>query len=170
MSGALEAAAVAVVALVTQALVELGDLEAKPAELTAAEAVTPAAAQLEADLLGVAAQAEGLAARKGAALHRALDPGIDPVEVAAQLNHGLPAAADAEAAIAIAAPVVTATILVAIAAIGLRTAVAIIGLLGAALAITLRHGRSSGEGGRNDRERNKEFTHEMLLFGYEEPV
>ena len=139
----LEAAAVAVVALRMQAPLKLGDLETELAELAAPDPVPLAAAQLEADLADVAAQAERLAARQGAPLHRTLDPGIDPVEIAAQLEHGLPAPAIVEAA----------TALIVEPAVAL-TAVATVMLLGATLPIALRHGGSGGEGGRNDRERD----------------
>ena len=82
---ALEAAAVAVVALEAQALLEPVDLGPKRRELAAGDAVAGGALQLTLDRIGLAAQADRLALRDDPAVDRTLDAVLDPLEVAAQL-------------------------------------------------------------------------------------
>jgi hypothetical protein len=81
----LVAAAVAVLTLDAQALLEPIDLHPKGAELTAADAVAAGEAQPALDLVRLAGQAVGLALGDDPALDRTLDPALGAAKVAKQL-------------------------------------------------------------------------------------
>src|SRR5687768_11975697 len=136
----LAATAVAIATLVTQPLLELIDPLVQLGELTSRESVTTGTLEPVADLVRLAAEAQGLARRDDTATRGLIDPLLDLVDPDHQLPDGT----------AIWTLIVPAAI------------VALIPL--AVIAAILGRSRNSGQGGGRNGDGNEKLAHNQLLM------